>query len=223
MIAVIVPVLGRPHRAQPLVDSVVLASKHVDRVVFVVSPGDDEQRAACVATGCPVFIAPFEPGPGDYAKKINLGVAQTPEPWVFTGADDLMFYDGWDVHALDAASDGVRVVATNDLWNPAVLRGKHGTHSLVARSYIEDPGAVVGQPGHVYFEGYDHQCCDNELTETAQRRGVWAYSKASRVEHLHPMAHKAPMDATYEKGLAHGRDDIRLFQSRRRLWVQERR
>jgi len=104
------------------------------------------------------------------------------------------------------------------------MRGRHATHPLVRRSYVEEHG-TIDEPGKVLHEGYDHQWVDNELVETAKARGAWAFAKNSHVEHLHPFwpdgkgGKKGEMDATYEKALSSPRKDMALFRSRRRLWL----
>jgi hypothetical protein len=49
-------------------------------------------------------------------------------------------------------------------------------------------------------------------------RGQWAFAKDSRVEHLHPMWHKAEMDETYKKALSTSHEDHRIFMQRSRIW-----
>ncbi len=188
------------------------------RLLFLCSPDDDDEIAACSEAG-DVLVVDWPAGPGDYARKINAGYRATAEPFVFTAADDLSFHAGWATAALAAAETGASVIGTDDLWNPAVRRGEHSTHSLIRRSYVDLEGASWDGPGIVYHEGYDHQFVDTELVAVARQRGAWAFCAGARVEHLHPMAHKADMDDTYRKGLAKGRDDRRLFDARRRLYL----
>jgi hypothetical protein len=217
-VAVIIPVLGRPANAQQVVDSIWAASSPEVRILFVCSPGDEAQITAVAATGVALWVAPWDPGPGDYARKINLGFRMTEDEFVFLGADDLKFHPGWDVAAVAcAAAKDVSVVGTNDLGNPAVKMGRHSTHSLVRRSYIVEHGGSWGEPGFVYHEGYDHQCVDNELVAAARDRDEWAFCWDAVVEHLHPLWGKSVSDATYEKALANGRADIRLFNERRKM------
>jgi hypothetical protein len=138
-------------------------------------------------------------------------------PFVLLGASDLLFHSGWDVEALRVAEQtGAGVIGTNDLANPAVKAGRHSTHPLVRRSYIDEVGGTFDQgPGVVYFEGYDHQCVDNELCIAATKRKQWAFAKESKVQHLHPIFDKTiSMDDTYRRGLAKGKEDIALLQSR---------
>ena len=101
--------------------------------------------------------------------------------------------------------------------------GQHSTHPFVARKYIDSLGGVVGQPGQVYFEGYDHNYVDVELVETAKARGCYAHAHASRIEHRHPLWDRSvAKDETYAKGRAGFQADRRLYESRRHLWERER-
>lgn len=217
MIAIIVPVLGRPEKAAPLVENIRAATRDVEAgIYFVCSPSDADEIRACKATGATVLVVNWEPGPGDYARKINYGYRATGEPWIFTGADDLIFHPRWATAAFTAGL-GAHVIGTNDLHNPRVVAGMHSTHTLVARSYANECGTVDG-PGLIYHEGYDHQFCDDEMVRTAQWRGAWAFAREAHVEHLHPHFGGAEMDATYRKALAATLADSRLFQSRCHLW-----
>ena len=222
-IDVIVPVLNRPANAAPLVESLA-ASTDRARLYFVCSRADREQEKACHAAGGFVLLAMFPPGPGDYARKINTGFRQTRSPLVLLAADDLRFHPGWleAVEACAAERPDAGVIGTNDLANPQVMRGRHSTHPVVRRSYVKEIGGVVGRPGIVYCEEYDHQFVDNELYATAVARGAYVHCYEARVEHMHPIFRRAvKMDATSEKGLARGAEDRRLFESRRHLWERE--
>ena len=215
-IVVVVPVLGRPQNAEPVARS--LGDAH--RLVFVCSPEDGEQIAACEATWADVIVAPFEAGHGDFARKVNLAYRMTDEPWIFQAADDVTFHAGWSQAALACAeATGALVVGTQDGGNPEVKRGRHSTHTLIARSYVDDPGASWDGPGSVFSEAYGHQFCDTELVALAKQRGVWAFADGARVTHEHPFwVGRGLMDATYEKGLATSREDARLYRTRERLW-----
>jgi hypothetical protein len=187
-------------------------------VQFLVSPGDDDQSVAVKEQPTWNVNVEFEPGPGDYARKINHGYRLAEShgfDWVFTGADDLTFHPGWlQAAMLVAANYGKSVIGTNDLWNPSVRRGRHSTHSLVSVDYVREIGGGWDGPGVLLHEGYDHQCVDNELCTAALMRGMWAFAKDSVVEHLHPFAKKAEMDDTYRKALAKGKEDIAVFRQR---------
>jgi hypothetical protein len=219
VIDVLIPVLGRPESSERIVENIRDVSVHVTRIVFLYTPGDSQEgvvqklwrarKADCFSVG------PL--APGDFARKSNTGFRLTKSEFVLLGASDLLFHRDWDVEALRVAEQtGAGVIGTNDLANPAVKAGRHSTHPLVRRSYIDEVGGTFDQgPGVVYFEGYDHQCVDNELCIAATKRKQWAFAKESKVQHLHPIFDKTiSMDDTYRRGLAKGKEDIALLQSR---------
>ncbi len=232
----IVPVLGRPQNAQPLVESF-RASGADGFIIFALSDGDHEQAAACVATmrdglyDVNLFFMHERAGPGDYARKINAAYAfrGKGDDWlertelVLLGADDLRFQPGW-LEAVERIADeyDVGVIGTNDNANPSVKAGRHSTHPVVRRCYIDRYGGSVGEPGQVYHQGYDHNWVDCELVETAKARGCYAHAHDALVTHHHPLYdHRVKRDATYAKGNAREREDAALFRSRQHLWEQE--
>lgn len=235
-ILILIPVLGRPHRVAKVVDSIRAAQTVDTTVVFLCSPGDDDEIGTAAANpGIDlVATAEWQAGPGDYARKINHGYSGLKEvrdfTHVFTGADDLRFEHGWDAAALDIADRlQVGVVGTNDLGNALVMRGGHSTHSLISRRYIEEVGATYSDgPGVILHEGYDHQQIDVELVHAAQMRKEWAFLQTPAVEHLHPFWNatdgnpKAPMDDTYRKALRASRADQRVYAQRRRQFMVAR-
>jgi hypothetical protein len=203
-LAVLVPVLDRPHRVAPVLDAF-LGTCDCE-VIFIADPWDTPEIAAIEADGRGRLLI-FE---GNYAAKINAGVAQTDHPWVMLGADDLAPHPGW-FEAAVAARAGV--VGLNDL---RPRDHDHATHFLMTRALAELP-AVDGGPGPLHV-GYEHNFPDRELIETAQHRGVYAYAKEAVVEHLHPLDGKAPHDATYAKGGQSFLRDRWLFVRRSHLW-----
>jgi hypothetical protein len=219
LIAVIVPVLSRPTRAQPLVDSLA-GSTDQARAVFVCSPGDDDQLAASYATGAETIIADWQPERADWARKCELARNLTDEPFLLLGADDIHFHPGWAdaVLAIFDAYD-VGVVGTNDLANPTVKRGLHSTHPVVCRGYADAHG-TIDEPLAMLPTCYWHNWVDAELVETAKTRGCWAFAPDARVEHAHPFWHTAVDDDTYRRGRRFYEEDAQLFRERQRLWTQ---
>lgn len=228
MIAVLCPVLGRPHNVEPFLESL-QGTKSEYCVYFICSPRDTGQIEECQSSEAEVIVVPWNPSRADFAKKINLAFDRTEEEWLFQAADDIRFKDKWDVHALAMAKrNGARVIGTNDLGNPSVLRGRHSTHTLFHRSYIEEYGSgTMDNTGRVFSELYDHQWTDNEFIMTATHRREFIYARNSIVEHLHPHWGKGAMDVTYEKATRSSESDMLLFKSRMRniqeLTRQERR
>lgn len=221
-IVVICPVLGRPQNAQPFVDSLCESGSDTG-LVFVCSPGDEDQIAACQETGMDMEIAPWMPEHGDFAKKINYATFElTTNRFIFQGADDIEFTPGWDTAALETIESGeFGVCGTNDTANPMVRAGYHSTHSLIRRSYAEQCGASWDGPRTVFSEAYSHNWCDNELVELAKFRGCWSFAFGSIVRHRHPIWGTAEWDETYEKGAADERTDRDRFLARQKLWLSE--
>jgi glycosyltransferase involved in cell wall biosynthesis len=210
-VAILVPVLNRPHRVQPLLDSIAAATPVPHRVLFITDPGDRAEcdaignaRAAMLATG------------GNYAQKIRHGVAATTDPYIFTGADDLDFQPGWFEAAAAQMTGPVQVVGVNDLIPRRRGRQGHATHFLMSRTYALCP-TIDGEPGP-FSTAYAHNFVDDELIATAKKRGVYAYADDAHVRHEHPMA-GGPDDDTYRKGRARFRDDRHRFFSRRPMWT----
>lgn len=229
-VTVLVPVLNRPKRVSPLVDSLISSARFISLdLLFLCSPGDDEQRAAirrvqgAHGPTCRVNALEIDdpPGRGDYAKKINAGFRNTATEFIFMGADDLVFHPGWIERALACHMETKAcVVGTNDNGNRAVMQGEHSTHTLVHRDYGEC--GIIDNPdcGVPLYEGYDHNFVDTEFIQTAMARETWASAGDSIVEHLHPIWGKAENDETYKKGQLKFGTDRKLYESRRPLWEQ---
>lgn len=208
-VSILVPVLGRPHRVRPLLDSITAATPEPHEVVFLADQADRATLDVLRATDARVEA----PG-GSYAGKINHGVRATDAPLVFFAADDLNFHPGWLAAAEAKLTGSVGVVGVNDL---IARRRDHATHFLVARWYAESP-TIDGEPGPMH-EGYHHWFVDDEFIATARHRAAYAYAPAAHVEHLHPMNGQAPDDDTYRKGRAKARLDRSTFHRRQPLWT----
>lgn len=216
-LAIIVPMLGRPHRVVPLLASIYQTVPGA-RIVFVVSPHDAEVHAELDRVGAERITVPYEPW-GDYARKVNAGYRYTTEPLLFTGADDIEFEPGWYEQASSHLEDGIGVVGTNDLGNPRVIAGDHSTHSLVTRAYADRYGTIDG-PGQIYHEGYWHDYCDTEMVETARYRHAYSHAHSARVRHRHPnWLPTVPVDASYLLQPQRMRAGRRVYLRRRHLWT----
>ncbi len=218
-LAILVPVLERPHRVAPLLDSIE-ASTPGAHVLFLADPGDAAERAAIVegmrAQRSDLSIGALLDG-GNYAEKINDGARRFLADFIFLAADDLEFQAGWFEAAKAAMTDGAEVVGVNDLLRRRAARRGHATHFLISRSYLDC--GTIDEPEKLLHEGYDHSFVDDELIATAKKRGVYAYAAEARVRHLHWMGRSAPDDATYRKGRARFEHDRGLFHERSALWA----
>ena len=211
-VAILVPVLGRPHRVVPLLASIAAATPQPYRVLFICDRADVAQRSAVCSAGAVTLNVN-----GNYAAKINAGVAYTHEPLLFFGADDVHFHPGWLAAAEAHMSDSVGVVGTQDMCNPRTVRGEHATHFLVARWYAQLP--TIDDKGGPLCELYPHEFVDDEFVATAKHRGAWAFAEGAVVEHLHPDVGKAPSDALYEQRPLRMRRGRRIFRARSHLWT----
>lgn len=220
-VVVVIPVLNRPHRAQPVIDALTASDRAgLARPLFVCTPGDHAQIAACRATGAETLIADWPAGRADWARKCGLGRHATDEPFLLLAADDVTFEPGWAEAALTIFRRyDVGVVGTNDCANPTVMRGLHSTHPLVCRGYADTHG-TVDDPALMLAGCYWHNFVDTELVETAKARGCWAFAADARVRHANPMWGTAQMDDTYRRGREHYQEDAVLFRERQRLWQQ---
>lgn len=238
-LAILIPLWHRPARVAPIVNDVLEATPRA-RVVLIMSEDDPEvlaeaghwQELASKITDpdkrprLQLVMVPWAGGIiGDYARKINYAVtvlnldsANPIEEWLFLGADDLHFWPGWydRARARAAMYPAVQVIGTNDLGNRRTRTGRHSTHSLVKRTYLEQ--GTIDDPTKLLHEGYEHEFVDDEFVRTAEHRGVFAHERNAWVEHLHPHWNKAPTDAIYDdqdRRMIQGRQ---LFDERRPLW-----
>jgi hypothetical protein len=212
-VAILIPTYHRAERIAAVTLNALDSTEHAN-VYFIVEPDDHASITAVVGTvGANLILNRRK---ANYAGAINTGVMDTDEPYVFAGADDLNFHHGWFEAAVALMKKPIEVVGTNDLGNPAVMRGEHATHYLVSRNYATQ--GVADREGIMLHEGYDHNWCDTEFIETAKWRGRFAPCLDSKVEHMHVAWGKAQMDRTYTKGFSNEGIDARLFQERSELW-----
>jgi len=209
-LTILIPVLNRPQRVRPVLESATAATPCAD-VLFIADPDDTDELEVLTCEGAD-FIAPG----GTYAEKINRAVREVTSPLVFTGADDIGFIPGWFEAAKECLSDEIHVVGVTDMVTRRNRRGLHAPHFLMRRDYALVP-TIDGGRGP-FHEGYGHQMVDDEFIATAQQRGVLTISTKARVEHHHYFNKTAAMDATYEKGLSTKERDAALFRERRQLW-----
>lgn len=187
-------------------------------MLFICDPDDEAEQEAIAweRTRTTLRVNAVAPG-GNYAFKVNYGVNLTREPLIFLGADDLHFHPGWLAAAIAKLSDGVGVVGTNDMCNPAVMAGEHATHFLVTREYAQR--GTIDDLDKLLHEGYPHEWVDNEFIETAKARDAYAMALGAVVEHLHPLAGKAPSDELYAGAPERMAAGQAIFDKRRHLWA----
>lgn len=209
-VAVLVPVMRRPQNAEPFMRSL-RASTGLAQAYAIYDEDDLETRDAWKQAGAHVIQSTGS----SFAVKINDGYRATSESNLFIVGDDVRFHPGWYDHAAYAQGiSGSRVVGTNDLGNPRVMRGEHATHMLIAREYIDEHGASWDGPGSVCHEGYGHWFVDDEIVTLAKQRGTFVVALGSKVEHLHPIFLKGGQDEVYELGQSRVDADRKIFEAR---------
>lgn len=216
-VAIIVPTLGRPQALGLLVSNLRITTPPAYRLCFVVDPDDRASHTALSNLGDAPEVLVLSQG-GTYPEKTNAGAAATTEPLLLPTADDVVFHPGWYEAAVAHFEAGAAVVGTCDL-TPATVKGRHATMPLLTRSYMEDPGAVHGEPGVVFHEGYHHNFVETELWQLACHRRVAVFEPAAVIEHRHPSWGTAEVDDTYRRGALTGWEaDKSLFEQRMARW-----
>lgn len=218
-VAVLIPTLGRPHRVQPLLDNLNTSTAGDFTAYFIVERDDTQTIAAVRKAGAGLI---FNDGPPSYAVCINTAYRQTNEPYLFLGADDIVFVDGWLEAAVAAMADPqIGVVGTADPRHPLP---DHSSHSLVRRHYIEAQSGCMDLRDTVLYP-YKHGFTDHELVGVTKSRHAYRYCEAAHVEHHHPgwdslgrVRGGTTLDTTYQKGNRHHRRDTLTFIARSRMW-----
>jgi hypothetical protein len=207
-VGIIVPVLRRPAAAAPFMESW-RGSVPAGSVVYAVTDADDvDTRRAWFEAGAVVLTS--DRG-STYAQKVNYGLERTAEPWLLLLGDDVRFHPGWLAAALEAGARGP-VVSTNDMGRDDLDR--LAVHPMFSRDYLVQRGASFDGPGLIAHEGYKHWYVDQEFSYLAIERGALVYAPDAKIEHLHPIHGKAPMDDTYRLGQQAAADDARLWRIR---------
>jgi glycosyltransferase involved in cell wall biosynthesis len=215
-VAILIPTLGRADALAPLLQNLRQVTEFRYRVYFVVDHDDHETRH--VLETMPGFDFQTVGCDGTFPQKTNAGFEASSEELVAPLADDVVFHAGWLEAVLPHFEAGWQVVGTYDC-SPITEDGGHVTMPIVRRSYIEDPGAVWGEPGKVFFEGYHHSRVETELWHLALHRDVAIFEKESVIEHCHPAWNSRPVDDTDRKGNMQNVDaDEALFHRRKEGW-----
>jgi hypothetical protein len=221
-IDILTPTLWRHDRLAGLAANIHQATRAPHVVTFIAEPDDADTVLAVrkLAIEDPTVRLVVNGGARNTAGAYNTGVRRSSSPFLFFGADDVTYHDGWDEPALDLMVGTIRVVGTNDLaGHPEVLAGTAATHYLVRTRYIREVGGTVDcGPGVVHFEGYPFWGPDSEIVGVARSRGVFAPCLDSVVEHTHWLTGKAQMDRTYEQHAASHELSARIFEMRRAMW-----
>jgi hypothetical protein len=113
-----------------------------------------------------------------------------------------------------------RVIGTNDLHNPYVLRGQHATHYLVQYGYIEELSGTFDKLYPVLYN-YKHNYTDTEFIKTAIERKEFSFSHASVVEHMHCLFGLNNLDDAYRKSFGTMEEDKPVYESRMKNYFEQ--
>jgi len=203
---VVVPVLWRPARLRPVAAAITAATSSSHRLTFVADADDLATREELLAAGLRFLIAPAVPrwGRATWSSKANHAYREL-EPraaYLAIFGDDVKPAAGWDLRVLEvfASDPGAGVVGTNDLCNPRVMAGRHATHPVISRAYVErHGGATADGVDPLFSEAYRHAYTDGELVHVAKARRAFRPCLDAIVEHLHPQR-GFESDRVYELG-----------------------
>jgi hypothetical protein len=204
-VAVVVPVVGRPHNAEPFMASL-RATEPERAMAYALCEHDDPASQQAWRAAGAIVIADDEAR--SYAEKANVALGRTEEPWLLLVGDDVKFHPGWLDNAL--AKRPAKVIGTNDLQ---IAHAGRAPHALIARDYIMEVGSGWDGPGVVSFP-YAHWYVDDEIATAAQQREVWAYAPESVIEHLHHSNRKSQDDDVYVRGRTIGAAQRPIFLER---------
>ncbi len=138
--------------------------------------------------------------------KWNMGIAYADADWLVTGADDVIWHDGWLDAALKTENKGF--IGLNDMHTP---QDQYCTHYMVTRQFAKEHlGGVLQIPA------YKSWYSDVEVCVRAKQAGAYVYAPDAIVEHVHPQDGKTPTDEIYERGAKYQAEDLVTFSYRMR-------
>lgn len=207
--AIIIPAM-RAHLMGPLLENIEATTPEPHRVLVVSSDPAIDQ--ICQRAG--VECLPDDGRGTTWGQRLNHAFdhLQWGVQYLFLGADDVVFHQGWLSAAHAVMNDADQVVSVNDTLTD------EGTLALVSRRYVELYSGVCDEPNTVIHPGYRHCYSERELYDTARARGRFAYAAESVVEHNHWLAGKSELDSIYQDGENAKRNDQLIFETRRQAW-----
>lgn len=223
---ILIPTI-RPERVEKIVTNIRETTPEPHHIIIIAEFGDREVVSA-VRKLLPLenesrLSVIYNAQPRGYPGAMNTAFHWGDGDVVFLGSDDVRHHPGWAEKGLAAFGPGIGVVGTNDLDDVNVVKGLHSTHSFVRRDYVNDPGAVAGDPGWLMFPGYRHYYTDVELVATARAREAFVSCKDSIVEHQR--AAQEARGEIDERWLVQRQEfmanDTPIFRARCQLWGQK--
>lgn len=216
-LGIYIPSYGRADKLAALAENIKTATEGDFQLYWGLEKRDKESIKAAEKTGYPII---FNTGESKYSDALQAIYENTDEEIFFWGNDDFYFLPSWNEGPLRVMeiNPKIGVLGVHD-GNP---KTRYNTISFVRRSYIKEQSGVIGIPNRVLYP-YLHNYVDDELTGTAQARGVWDKYEGPCIEHRHHsftwLKDTLPMDGTYRKNDSGFARDTETFYARRHLWV----
>lgn len=223
MIAILIPTVGRPDRIRTILDNIEKTTT-IPHTVYIITEPEDQQTIDQTNHLKDWYKGKVEliinRPPHNYVTAINYGYAKSIEPFIFCGSDDIEFEPGWDQKMLKEFNDSsIGLVGAWDSWK-ITQTGKHTSHFMVKRQYIEELGGVEDERNTIYSSQYQHFNCDIETEQVAMKRGKFKMSEAT-IEHHHFIVDKSvEYDKTYAKEQSKINRDTRTYNQRRQSFEQ---
>ncbi len=113
-IAILIPTLNRPQKLRSLIDNIHATTKTPHSIYFNLEP-EDKISIETVKALNERYILNISPN--IYVNAINEGYRRTTEPYIFCGADDIEFTEGWDERIMmQFRNPSIGLVEVKDAW-----------------------------------------------------------------------------------------------------------
>jgi hypothetical protein len=197
----ILPTRGRPERCQQALDSIAAAETTTPGVVSVGGDIDPAYEQLKLPAD---WRIEFSDQPALCPRLNDVFERNRDEPWYGLLNDDFIVETaGWDVK-LSAAAGRHNMASFDDGWvsaqNPILTINTFG-------------GDLVRALGWLVLPGVKHLYADNLWHDLARALGNHVHCDDVKIEHRHHMNGKAPIDATYQAGIACQPEDERVYHA----------
>jgi len=191
-VSIVIPVI-RPESAKKCIEKI-KENAGIESSLYEIITEEDKDRI-----GCPKILKSLTEK-AKYDLVMFLGDDTEPEPEFLVEAISSMSQlpDGWGLVALnDGMTDG----------------NKLATHWLAHKKLLDHT-----ENREFFYTGYDHQFCDNELTDIAKGLGRYIYSDRAKIKHNHPIKDRAFEDEDYARVYSKEveRKDQKLYMTRKK-------
>jgi hypothetical protein len=204
MLAVLVPTRGRPHVVRSVVEAVAATRSRDDTELWFGVDADDPAVLAyydAVGAAQIGWVRLVERPTHTMVESLNALAAYRLQgdlphgsALMFMGDDHRPRTPGWDQTLLDAAT-GVMDWAPG----PGIAYGNDLLQSANLPTQVCIDARIVAELDHMAAPTLTHLYVDNYWRKLGIRADCLRYLPAVVIEHLHPVAGKAAMDAGYER------------------------